>query len=178
MEAKLIQYNKRLETQANTDTLTGLYNRRKGMDVLEKTLEKLSVAGDSAEALSVCICDIDFFKKVNDTYGHDFGDEVLKTVSDTLKESVGERNMAIRWGGEEFLLIFKGINGENAYPIVEMIRSKIKNKKLMYEDTEVSVTMTFGLAEYGYSESLTELLKNADEKLYQGKESGRNRVIY
>jgi len=178
MEAKLIQYNEQLRIQANTDKLTGLYNRRKGMEKLETIMESKKNAAENATPMSLCICDIDFFKKVNDTYGHDFGDEVLKGVSKILKEEMKDDNFVARWGGEEFLLVFPNMNGEHAYTVTEIIRSKIKRMSIPYEDTEVKVTMTFGLSEYGFSETITELLKHADQKLYHGKESGRDRVVY
>lgn len=103
LESKLVDYNALLEKQANTDTLTGLYNRRKAMEYMEAL-----VNGNNHLEFSVCICDIDFFKKVNDNYGHDFGDEVLREISRVISEEVTSPHFAARWGGEEFLLLFVG----------------------------------------------------------------------
>ena len=174
LESKLIEYNAQLEKQANTDTLTGLYNRRKAMEYMEYLVKNQS----GSCGFSLCICDIDFFKKVNDNYGHDFGDEVLKSLSKLFLEEIGEKNFAARWGGEEFLLLFPECNGDNASDILEKLRRKIKNMKVKKDDLEISVTMTFGLAEYDFINGLTATISEADKKLYMGKEKGRDIVIF
>lgn len=174
LESKLIEYNIQLEKQANTDTLTGLYNRRKAMEYMEYLLKNQS----GSSGFSLCICDIDFFKKVNDSYGHDFGDEVLKAISHLFMNEIGEKNFVARWGGEEFLLLFPECNGDNAWNILEKLRRKIKELKVRKGDMEVSVTMTFGLAEYDFTNGLTATITEADEKLYKGKKRGRDIVIF
>lgn len=173
LETKLVKYNDKLKKQANTDQLTGLYNRRRAMDFLEKLSKEAST-----EPFSACICDIDFFKKVNDTYGHDAGDEVLKTVAAVMEDSVRKETMVARWGGEEFLIIFPDSNGDDAYVAVERIRSNIERAETQVGDMNIKVTMTFGIAEYDFSGTVDNMLKEADEKLYTGKEAGRNRVVY
>lgn len=174
LESKLVDYNAQLEKQANTDALTGLYNRRKAMEYLGNlTNEQLS-----HEGFCLCICDIDFFKKVNDSYGHDFGDEVLIGISNIFKEEMKSRNFAARWGGEEFLLVFPGRNGDDAYIKLEQIRRRIKAMKIKKNDIEISVTVTFGLSEYDFNNGLAATIKDADEKLYLGKEQGRDIIIY
>jgi diguanylate cyclase (GGDEF)-like protein len=174
LEGKLIDYNNQLEQAANTDALTGLYNRRKTMEYLEELNKK---AG-SKEGFSICICDIDFFKKVNDNYGHDFGDEVLKSISQIFKDEMKGKNLAARWGGEEFLLIFPGSNGDEAYIKLKQIRERIKQMRVVKGDLSVGVTMTFGLSEYDYFNGLEATLKDADNKLYMGKEGGRDVIIF
>ena len=99
MEGKLIEYNEQLQKQASIDPLTGLYNRRRTMDYLEKLLRA------PAQPISICMCDIDFFKRVNDTYGHDVGDIVLKGVSEIFCKELPDGTFISRWGGEDFLLI-------------------------------------------------------------------------
>ena len=174
LESKLVDYNTQLEKQANTDSLTGLYNRRKAMEYLENlTNRHMNYSG-----FCLCICDIDFFKRVNDTYGHDFGDEVLKGISQIFTEIMKKEGFVARWGGEEFLLIFPDCNGDDACAKVEQIRKKIKEMKIKKDDIEVSVTMTFGLAEYDYNNGLTATLKDADEKLYIGKNGGRDKIVF
>ncbi len=174
LESKLVNYNSMLEKQANTDTLTGLYNRRKAIDYMENLTENNA----NYKGFCICICDIDFFKKVNDNYGHDIGDEVLKSISKIFMEETKKEDFVARWGGEEFLLIFPECNGEEAYIKVENIRKKIKANKVKKDNNEISVTMTFGLAEYDYINGLTATIKEADEKLYLGKEKGRDRIIF
>lgn len=174
LERKLMDYNTQLEELANTDVLTGLNNRRKAMEYMG-----LLVSNPIEYAsFSICICDIDFFKKVNDTYGHDFGDEVLKAISQIFKAELKGNDFVARWGGEEFLLLFPDCNGDDAFLKVVNIRNKIKAMKVKKDDVEVSVTMTFGLTEYDFSSDLTASIKEADEKLYMGKEQGRDRIVY
>ncbi len=172
LEGKLIEYNRKLMKQANTDTLTGLYNRRRTLEYLEKLLENPS------EQISVCLCDIDFFKRVNDTYGHDVGDEVLKTISDTFQKKLPSDTFISRWGGEEFLLIFPRMNGDEAGTALEILRQKIKTIVFDGGTETLSVTLTYGLVEYDFHSDITTLLKEADEKLYLGKESGRDRIVF
>ena len=172
-ESKLMQYNTRLLREANTDKLTGLANRRFALDYLED-LKKTSFLG----AVSVCMADIDFFKKVNDTYGHDAGDAVLKTVAEALKNCGDENTLVSRWGGEEFLVVFTGKNGDEAFAILEDLRGEIEKKTIHAGEQEIHVTMTFGLTEYDFSGDTEAAIKEADEKLYIGKTGGRNRVVY
>lgn len=172
MEGKLIEYNRKLMKQANTDTLTGLYNRRRTMEYLEKLLATPDTQ------ISICLCDIDFFKRVNDTYGHDIGDEVLKKISETFQKRLPPDTFISRWGGEEFLLIFPRLNGDETIIALETLRQKIKEIVFNGDSETFSVTLTYGLVEYDYHSDITTLLKEADEKLYLGKESGRDRIIF
>lgn len=172
LEGKLIEYNRKLMKQANTDTLTGLYNRRRTIEYLEKLL------ADPSEQISICLCDIDFFKRVNDTYGHDVGDEVLKTISDTFRKVLPPDTFISRWGGEEFLLIFPRMNGDEAGTALEFLRQKIKTITFDGGADTFSVTLTYGLIEYDFRSDITTLLKEVDEKLYLGKESGRDRIVF
>lgn len=172
LEGKLIEYNRKLMKQANTDTLTGLYNRRRTIEYLEKLLDNPS------EQISICLCDIDFFKRVNDTYGHDVGDEVLKTISDTFQKKLPSDTFISRWGGEEFLLIFPRMNGDEAGTALEYLRQKIKTIVFDGGTENFSVTLTYGLVEYDFHSDITTVLKEADEKLYLGKESGRDRIVF
>jgi len=93
-------------------------------------------------------------------------------------EEMDERNFVARWGGEEFLLLFPECNGDDAFIKLEDIRRRIKEMKIRKDDVEIGVTMTFGLAEYDFNNDLTAILKEADEKLYQGKEQGRDKIIF
>lgn len=172
LEGKLIEYNERLQKQANTDMLTGLYNRRKTIEYLDTLLNS------SDNQTSICLCDIDFFKRVNDTYGHNIGDVVLKTLAQTFQKELPKDSFISRWGGEEFLLIFPKLNGDEANIALETLRQKIKSIVFDGGIETFSISMTFGLVEYDYHSDLTTILKQADEKLYIGKENGRDRIVY
>lgn len=174
LEGKLVEYNNQLKIQANTDILTGLYNRRKAMEYMEGLSGKV----ESGVGFCLCICDIDFFKKVNDQYGHDVGDEVLIKISEIFKKEIQKGNFVARWGGEEFLLLFPSCNGDEAYIELEKIRQEIKSLHIQAGDDFFGVTMTFGLAEYDFFNGLKATIKEADEKLYSGKEQGRDRIIF
>lgn len=172
MEGKLIEYNRKLMKQASTDTLTGLYNRRRTMEYLEKLLQTPDTQ------ISICLCDIDFFKRVNDTYGHDIGDIVLTKISETFRKRLPPDTFISRWGGEEFLLIFPRLNGDEAIVALETLRQNIKEIVFDGGSETFSVSLTYGLVEYDYHSDITTLLKEADEKLYIGKESGRDRIVF
>lgn len=174
LEGKLVAYNEQLQKQANTDTLTGLYNRRKALEVMRALCSRQGSHAD----FSLCICDIDFFKKVNDNYGHDIGDEVLQMIAGIFKEEIRGNNLVSRWGGEEFLMVFPQCNGDEAYLLLEKLRKRIKSAQIQKEDYCFSVTMTFGLAEYSSQQGLDATIKEADEKLYMGKEKGRDIIIF
>ncbi len=174
LESKLVDYNAQLEKQANTDALTGLYNRRKAVEYMKR----LMVNQSNYTGFSLCICDIDFFKKVNDEYGHDIGDEVLKSISKIFMEEKKKGNFVARWGGEEFLIVFPKCNGDDAFIKLEGLRRKVKEMRVQGNNHEIGVTMTFGLTEYDFNNDLTAILKEADKKLYQGKEQGRDRIIF
>lgn len=172
MEGKLIEYNRKLMKQANTDTLTGLYNRRRTMEYLEALL------ANPESQISICLCDIDHFKRVNDTYGHDIGDVVLTTISDTFRKHLPPDTFISRWGGEEFLLIFPNMNGDEAGTALEMLRHKIRELSFDGGIENFTISLTYGLVEYDFHSDITTVLKEADEKLYIGKESGRDRIIF
>lgn len=172
LEGKLIEYNEQLKTQASVDPLTGLHNRRSTIEYLDKLLK------NAENQISICLCDIDFFKKVNDTYGHDTGDIVLKKIAETFRKELPQGSFVSRWGGEEFLLIFPQSNGDEAKIELDFLRQKIKTITFDGKGDTFTVTLTYGLVEYDFRSDLTAMLKEADEKLYLGKESGRDRIIF
>ncbi len=175
MEKKLMDYNEEVRYMASVDPLTKLYNRRAIMGYInDLTNEKRS----EKKWFSIAIGDIDFFKKVNDTYGHDAGDEVLKMIADILAVTMEGKGRAARWGGEEFLLIFENANGDEAFIELENLRMKLQRKKIKYGDKDISITMTFGVEEYDFGRDVEMTINSADKKLYMGKSSGRNKVVY
>lgn len=174
LEGKLVKYNDSLKIQANTDQLTGLFNRRRAIEYLNELIHNTQEG-----TFSLCIGDIDFFKKVNDVYGHDAGDEVLKAISHKMEEGLRKETFIARWGGEEFLIVFPGVNGDEAWSGLERLRKNIEKSPIKIANgQEISITMTFGLTEYDFGSDIDTSIKDADEKLYQGKESGRNKVVY
>lgn len=173
LESKLVRYNNKLKDQANTDALTGLYNRRRAMDYLNELL-----VPSNKSFTSICICDIDFFKRVNDTYGHDIGDVVLQKLSKTMLTTLEKKCFIARWGGEEFLIVFPSYNGDEAYEQLKALQSGIKTLKFESNGDTFSVNMTFGLAEYDFHSDIDAVLKEADKKLYIGKANGRDQIVF
>ena len=158
-----------------TDQLTGIYNRKK----LNALLQKYERTGTPSD-LGVVMMDIDYFKRYNDTYGHQAGDTVLKEVSGVLKESVRKKDTVIRYGGEEFLILLHGVKKKVAEEICQGIHNRLKEKAIPHEGSEVSefVTISMGLVfqKEKNGMSLEKLIGSADECLYQSKEAGRNRL--
>ncbi len=160
---------------AERDPLTGLYNRRTMLQILKHRLN-----GEQAGTYAIAMFDVDFFKAVNDTYGHDAGDKVLKLLSKRFK-SISENNndfWVSRWGGEEFLALYR-YDGDTTSVIglFEQIRKEIENNKLSYENSEIPITVTIGLTFVTEEKEVKEWIKEADALLYLGKKSGRNRVV-
>lgn len=162
-----------LKEQNMIDQLTGLKNRRGFHDAYENII--LPLAGEARS--SVIMCDIDFFKKVNDTYGHNVGDGVLVYVSDILQKSIEDVGEAFRWGGEEFILLLPKIEFEEAIGIAEGIRKKVEQSQCHCLNVDVKVTMSFGVSSIDYEKSSVDNIEITDEKLYRAKQEGRNRVI-
>lgn len=172
---KLLVFEK-ANALATHDGLTGLYNHRTFQQMLA---EEITRAIRYTEPLSMVICDIDHFKKVNDTYGHPFGDVVLKSVSQTLQSSVRQDiDTVSRYGGEEFAIILVKTDTAGALETAERIRSAVASVKFNGPGgKEVLVTMSFGIAEYKKdAKQINELIAKADKALYRAKENGRNRV--
>lgn len=176
MEKKLMDYNEKLKTMASIDPLTKLGNRRNTLTYLERKTEDYQKGNISN--LTIALGDIDFFKKVNDCYGHECGDIVLKRVSELMKEKLEGRAKVGRWGGEEFLIILPECNGDEATAALTELLSAIRRTKIEYGGEKVCVTMTFGVTEYDSRVKTDEIINEADRKLYIGKESGRNQVVF
>jgi diguanylate cyclase (GGDEF)-like protein len=157
------------------DPMTGLNNRR----FLEEYVETL-VASVQRKRTSAAILmlDLDYFKMVNDTYGHDAGDAVLKALSTVLKQSVRASDLVIRYGGEEFLIILIDSGGEAAEHVAENIRAAVEELKVQVAGIVIQKTISIGISDFPTdSETFWQAVKFADVALYQAKETGRNRVI-
>ena len=158
-----------------TDALTGLYNRR-NLDVhLEREFLR---AKRYKNDLSVAVIDIDFFKKVNDTYGHLCGDYVLKEVAYLIMETFRKTDLVFRYGGEEFVALLTETSLESALIPLERLRSRIENYQFKYNNTPIKVTVSIGVnANKENIETASEFLDCADKALYYAKQHGRNQVI-
>ncbi|MGN0600465.1 MAG: GGDEF domain-containing protein [Oscillospiraceae bacterium] len=139
--------------------------------------KKILTDTEKYREVSPFICDIDFFKKVNDTYGHNAGDAVLKHVAEHFRINSRICNGVYRWGGEEFIVVLPDTNAEQAAEAAEGLRVSIMDSVCHFEDLDIKVTMSFGAMQLEPAISIEENIKAADEKLYKAKESGRNRVI-
>ena len=128
-------------------------------------------------AVSVIMCDIDFFKRVNDTYGHNAGDAVLVHISQLLSQAVKDCGEVVRWGGEEFVMILTGCTEQQAADVAENIRKQVAESVCMFEGQELQVTMSFGVKQMEQNATPDENIENADGRLYNAKTSGRNRVV-
>nr|WP_255429007.1 GGDEF domain-containing protein [Saccharophagus sp. K07] len=151
------------------DPLTGLLNRRAALDVVSEFALRNSLAGTA-----LVVMDIDHFKQVNDTYGHEVGDEVLKSVATLVQQIVREGDAAVRWGGEEIVVICPKTNADGAYRVAEKLRTQIK--QLRFSNPELVITASFGVANIRQGESFSQALGRADEALYDAKKSGRDQI--
>lgn len=167
---------KRLEVMAAIDELTGVLNRRFGLRRLNEEFER---SKRYRLPLSVAMVDIDHFKKINDTYGHQAGDFVLKTLAGLFCQNVRVTDLVIRYGGEEFLLAFNGASAVDTYQIMEKLRAMVETLRLQYGAFDLKVTISAGVASFP-SEKINDLgtlIQQADAGLYKAKETGRNRTI-
>ena len=163
-----------LEKYANLDTLTHLLNR-KSMDGYMRDF--MSRAKGGKKPFCIVMADIDDFKRVNDTYGHDFGDEVLKYVAHTILTGVKKTDCVFRWGGEEICLLL-AVDKQQAIAAAERIRKDISKDSINYKnEAQVSVTVTMGVSEYSEGCSIKSMMEDADAKLYWGKRHGKNQVV-
>lgn len=165
-----------LRQMAECDPLTGLYNRRKMLQYLDAATKK-----NDGTTYAIAMVDVDYFKKVNDTYGHDAGDEVLKLLADILENDLfDEENFRMsRWGGEEFLVLHKCNNDkESVIKTFEELRQHVEKRIILYDKQKIQITITIGLLFFNTITETKELIKEVDDRMYEGKKSGRNRLIY
>ena len=161
---------------ANRDYLTGLYNRRYFYSAMSEYIEDVKLSG---EQFAVAMIDIDHFKNVNDTYGHDIGDKVIVTVADILRSSTSPRDLVSRFGGEEFCVVLKNINRYSAQDILARIHTEVANYSLQIDkERVVNFTISIGAVLYQDGESLDDAINEADMLLYKAKKEGRNRLIF
>ena len=170
----LVRHRKKAETLAQLDFLTGLGNRRSMFDQVKINDEKRQT---ECTTTTLIMIDLDHFKELNDKYGHDHGDNILILTSELLKSSIRESDLLARWGGEEFLLLLPYTSNEQGFKIAEAIREKLAKHNFIYNDIELNITATFGIASYNIKSNFEETIKSADKALYAGKLKGRNCVV-
>ncbi len=173
LEAENIEHQhlvEELEKLSITDSLTSIYNRRKFNELLTKEIERNKRYQNS---LSIIMCDIYHFKKINDTFGHDVGDKAIKKFSKQIHENIREIDMLARWGGEEFMILMPNVSVENAHAVAEKLRTIIENAEV---ETAGSFTASFGVTDLMFDDTAETFIKRADQALYKAKHGGRNRV--
>lgn len=169
---EILDLFEQVKNLANRDFLTGAYNRRYFFDVGEAIFSK---AKRKQQALAVAMLDIDKFKNINDTYGHDVGDVAIKEIKRILDELLRASDLVARFGGEEFCIVLEEITLEDAEATFERIRQSFEENIIEVGDIKISYTVSLGVA-YGIEKSLDEMVKLSDEALYYSKENGRNQV--
>ena len=160
-----------LDYNSNHDMLTGLYNRRFFEGIMKRSKE------EKETSFSVAMLDVDDFKKINDTYGHETGDRVLAAVSKCVEACLPQDAVAVRWGGEEFVMYLPQIDNARALDILNDFRTKLSEQKIYHKGTRVTITATIGLCTGESIANYEEYLRQADEKLYWGKKHGKNQIV-
>lgn len=173
MHKKLERENRRLGEIANFDPLTHLLNRRSMNLHLKSTLDNAEKNGNP---FCLMLVDIDDFKKVNDTYGHDCGDEVLVTIAELLSSAVRADDAICRWGGEELLILLRA-DLDVAKKVAQRICEGIANTNIQYKENEVNVTVTIGMSAYEKDKTIRSMVEEADNNLYYGKNHGKNQYV-
>ncbi|SHG69954.1 two-component system, chemotaxis family, response regulator CheY [Thermosyntropha lipolytica DSM 11003] len=175
---RIIKLEQDILKLARTDYLTGVLNRRAFMERLAEEIARMKREG---KPLGIIIADIDFFKRVNDRYGHQAGDMVLKDFARSLKKACREYDLVGRYGGEEFIICLPGCDRENTFKTAERMRKVVELTPSYIEDIkkDIFITASFGVTslEPGEEKRVDDLIKEADEALYKAKRTGRNRVV-
>ncbi|MCF7858181.1 MAG: diguanylate cyclase [Candidatus Cloacimonetes bacterium] len=164
----------KLEHIAKTDPLTGLSNRR---DMIEKLEHEQKRFGRNGKSFVLLMSDIDDFKKINDAHGHDSGDFILGSLAKQMQSLARKQDITGRWGGEEFLMMLPETDIEGGFSLAEKIRNDIETSTYIYNDIELTLTMTFGVSVYNRPMDIDHCIKMADEALYKGKNQGKNCVV-
>lgn len=170
----LLEANEALKNASMFDPLTKLFNRREILTRLEHEINRFERNG---KVFSVLLGDLDYFKKINDSYGHHFGDEVLIRISEVFLEAIRKQDTVARWGGEEFLFLLPETDDEGARVLAEKLLAAIESTHFEVNDERINVSMTFGSCCYKSHESIEVFIDKADQALYAGKNNGRKQVV-
>lgn len=169
-EKKLRRKNNSLQHQADHDPLTGLSTRAYLTRQFAKTVS-------TGVPFSIVMCDLDDFKKMNDTYGHNCGDYILTGISEVIRETCPKDTVITRWGGEEFIIMLYDYSMQESRKLVEQIRKNLEAREFVYEKNYLHVTMTFGISASVETTIMQDLIELADQRLYYGKRHGKNQVV-
>lgn len=164
---ELKETSAKLKLLAYIDALTELLNRRGMLQRLE---------ANSKQNFHLLLADVDFFKSINDEYGHDAGDYALSQLAKIIRDSIPEGGLASRWGGEEFLIAVSGCSEKEAFDLAEIIRKRVEEYEFVYADQQFCMTMSFGVATMNETTSLRQAITTADNHLYSAKRAGRNQT--
>ncbi len=169
------QFHDEIYKLASLDGLTQIYNKKHFKELFEKELSRTTRHNIP---LSLCMIDIDFFKQINDTYGHQAGDFVLSTMARDIRQELRKEDIFARYGGEEFCLLLPSTTAEACYTKANRIRETVANKQFLYNKQTISVTVSIGIYTIENKEkmSVDDCIERADQKLYVSKQEGRNRV--
>ncbi len=170
---QLKELNNSLKRMSVTDALTGCWNRKHMVEALNKLIEETK---KEKKKLSIIMFDLDHFKNINDTYGHQIGDEILKAFTKIIGNNSPEDSILTRYGGEEFLLLLPNTSKEEALELGDELRERI-SKRLKIRNTDAIITVSGGISEYEGNEVLEDFIKRADDNLYNAKEHGRNKIV-
>lgn len=170
---KLEKVNQQLEEISRKDPLTAISNRR---DIMEKINYEFIRFERNQKAFSIIMGDIDHFKSINDKYGHDCGDHILKLFAKIIVSVVRKQDIVGRWGGEEFILLLPETNLEGGKIAAEKVRRRIDQNEFIYRNKKIHVSITLGVSEISNNKDIDSCIKEADTALYKGKHNGRNRV--
>lgn len=170
---EIIDHVDALKKAAETDFLTNVYNRRYFFNIGKMLFNN---AARNKSVLAVAMIDIDHFKKINDEYGHETGDFVLKSMADLLKNYFRKTDIVARFGGEEFCIVATNTNSENVFHLFDKLRLKIEESEMVYNDNNIKYTVSIGVSLEKLN-SLEDMVRDADKQLYNAKSGGRNRVI-
>jgi diguanylate cyclase (GGDEF)-like protein len=168
-----VKLMKELEKAAYIDALTGLYNRKHFIELANNEIER---ALRQNQSVYTAMLDLDFFKNVNDSHGHAAGDLVLKNTAGIIRQTIRAYDLLGRYGGEEFVLLITNLDAQEAFNLMERIRENMEGTITKYEDIEIKITCSIGLAKYDKTDTLESSIKKSDEAMYIAKQSGRNMV--
>ena len=172
-QGQLKALNQALAEASRTDALTGLPNRRSMMERLKAELARTE---REKAPMSVIMADVDFFKEINDTHGHEAGDKALQLLAATMRDTLRQYDSCARWGGEEFLFLLPGTDAPSALVVAEKLQERLALTPIAFENISLHLTLSLGVAERRPGEELTQLVSRADTALYTAKHHGRNRT--
>ncbi len=173
-QSQLKDLNAVLQRDSLTDPLTGIANRRGMVDRLQAETNRAARGG---KTFSLLMVDLDHFKRINDNYGHEAGDQVIKEVARLLRENLRSFDLCARWGGEEFLVLLADTTSDQATSVAEKLRGLVESQPVAYAGHQLIVTLSAGLATHDPETALSETLREADRALYAAKQTGRNKLV-